>query len=199
MFKRNRHIAETRETELKTKEEFWGDMIGRGSKVCRVPNDQESARQLLCAMVQGNSMTLKIQKELVDEEKKLDETAAGLSFFELETSRMKEEHEQQRQEMEQRLKNQLREKEEEAAREKEALKKSLRGEARGSRSCERKIAAEKGAERGIRTGVSRVLEARDGGDATENHPDRGKDYPGKIPESHHQSKAAARPIHSECV
>jgi len=123
MFKRNPQIAEAREMELETKEEFWGGMISRGSKVCRVPDDQGSARQLLCAMVQGESMILKIQKELVDEEKKLDETAAGLSFFELEISRMKEEHEQRSREMEQRFKNQLREKEEEAAREREALKK----------------------------------------------------------------------------
>jgi hypothetical protein len=84
MFKRNPHIAGARERELKTKEEFWGDMISRGSKVCRVPDDQESARQLLCTMVQREIMTLKIQRELVDEEKKLDETAAGVSFFELE-------------------------------------------------------------------------------------------------------------------
>jgi hypothetical protein len=115
------HIAEAREMELKTKEEFWGDMISRGSKVCRVPDDQESARQLLCAMVQRESMTPKIQKELVDEEKKLDETVAGLSFFELEMGRMKEEYGQQSREMEQRSKTQTR-KEEETAREKEALK-----------------------------------------------------------------------------
>jgi hypothetical protein len=124
MFKRNPGIAEAREAELKTKEEFWGGMISRGSKVCRVPNNQESARQLLCAMVQGKSLTLKIQRELVDEEKKLDDTAAGLSFFELEMGRMKEEHERQRQELEQRFKEKLREKEEEVARQKEALKKA---------------------------------------------------------------------------
>jgi hypothetical protein len=124
MFKRNPRIAEARETELKTKEEFWGGMISRGSKVCRVPDDQESVRQLLCAMVQGKGMTLMIQKEMVDEEKKLEETAAGLSFFELEMARMKEEHEQQSQEMEQRFKEKLREKEEEIMREKEALKKA---------------------------------------------------------------------------
>jgi hypothetical protein len=61
------------------------------------------------------------------------------------------------------------------------------------------MAAEKAAEGGIRTGASRVLEARYGGDTTESNSDRGKDYPGKIPESHHQSKAETRPIRSECV
>lgn len=143
MFKDNPHIAEARETELETKEEFWRDMISRGSTVCRVPDDKESARQLLCAMVHGKSMTLKIQKELVDEEKERDETAAGLSFSELEMSRMKEEQEQQCQEMEQRFKNQLREKEKEAARKKEALKKAYEKKLAAQNHVKEKLQQEK--------------------------------------------------------
>jgi hypothetical protein len=70
-----------REKELE-KNEFWGSMIERGSKVLRQDNGRVSARSIIEYLVKNRtpanaSVALAIQKEMVDDRKTLDQTGAG--------------------------------------------------------------------------------------------------------------------------
>ncbi|CVL05382.1 uncharacterized protein FMAN_10770 [Fusarium mangiferae] len=65
------------EAELKTNPDFWGTMIEHGAQVSRFDGTQQSAVDTLMSLATKAKMTLDIQRELVDEEKPLGETAAG--------------------------------------------------------------------------------------------------------------------------
>lgn len=68
-----------RETELATRDSFWAGMISKGSRMFRQDQGETSARHIVDYLVsRKRPVTLRIQEELVDEKKKLDETGAGL-------------------------------------------------------------------------------------------------------------------------
>ncbi|KJZ70207.1 hypothetical protein HIM_10393 [Hirsutella minnesotensis 3608] len=78
-----REIGNRREDGLQ-RPEFWGAMIKRGSRIVRHDGSSESASRIVDRLVEpifsGNSpggVVLDIQVQMVDEGKKLDETAAG--------------------------------------------------------------------------------------------------------------------------
>jgi len=68
-----------RERELATRDSFWAGMIAKGSRMFRQDRGPQSARQIVDYLVaRKRPVTLKIQEELVDQNKTLDETGAGL-------------------------------------------------------------------------------------------------------------------------
>ncbi|KAG9496349.1 hypothetical protein J7337_012936 [Fusarium musae] len=73
----NREVAIAHEDELKSNPNFWGSMIEYGAQVQRFDGTQECALDVLMSFATKATMTLDIQRELVDEEKLLGETAAG--------------------------------------------------------------------------------------------------------------------------
>lgn len=67
-----------REYQLANTEEFWAGMIGRGSTILRHDKGNESALTIVRYLLNRKSKaTYAIQKELIDDKKPLDETAAG--------------------------------------------------------------------------------------------------------------------------
>ncbi|KAI0155609.1 P-loop containing nucleoside triphosphate hydrolase protein [Pestalotiopsis sp. NC0098] len=78
-------IAVQRETELVGEVGFWKDMRERGSLLARWSGSTESAQQIiedvLSARSKNGPATLQIQKELVDDNKALDETLAGKELY----------------------------------------------------------------------------------------------------------------------
>lgn len=72
-----------REDELRNTKEFWGWMSERGSKIERHTNDAESAKRLLQMFLPlekqkaPEHVVLKIQEEMADENKLLEDTKAG--------------------------------------------------------------------------------------------------------------------------
>ncbi len=68
-----------RENELKTNDHFWGLMEKRGSRIVRHDGDAESALSIVSLLVDKKKRCppLDIQRQMVDEGKPLDETAAG--------------------------------------------------------------------------------------------------------------------------
>jgi hypothetical protein len=68
-------VGAGRERQLKTK--FWAYMIGHGSNMSRFYGDRPSAIGLVSQLLCRDKVVLKLQKELVDEGKSLDSTAAG--------------------------------------------------------------------------------------------------------------------------
>jgi hypothetical protein len=65
------------EREWQLKESFWAYMVGHGSNMSRFHGDRPSAITLASQLLYQDKVVLHIQKELVDEEKSLDDTVAG--------------------------------------------------------------------------------------------------------------------------
>lgn len=63
--------------ERQLKEKFWAYMFGHGSNISRFHGDRPSAVGLVSQLLQKETVVLQIQRELVDEGKQLDDTAAG--------------------------------------------------------------------------------------------------------------------------
>jgi len=77
----NQLVAMNHEIEL-GKDEFWGKMIKKGSKVLRQDNGSTSAKTIIEYLVRKRTaanvgVALDIQKEMVDQGKTLDQTGAG--------------------------------------------------------------------------------------------------------------------------
>ena len=69
---------ERRERELKETESFWGSMIKHGSTIFRHPNTQASAFEIIDHIIElRQTVVLDIQKQLVDEQKLIEDTSAG--------------------------------------------------------------------------------------------------------------------------
>lgn len=83
-------LGTQREKELEEDPEFWGKMKSQGSEVIRIRNYSQS-KDVLLRMAQRSTVTLDIQKEMVEERRSLDNTGVGRAMEEM--ARMKSEHE----------------------------------------------------------------------------------------------------------
>ncbi|KAJ5176313.1 uncharacterized protein N7482_002190 [Penicillium canariense] len=70
--------GEDREAELQERPEFWGKMLQRGSHMMRL-TDRVSALQMVDHFLGRKPVPLEIQREMVEQDKRLIETAAGKS------------------------------------------------------------------------------------------------------------------------
>jgi hypothetical protein len=64
-----------RESQLRR--QFWNEMEKKGSQIRGFDGSRGMAQALICRMMRKDPIVLRIQEELVDEEKRLDETDAG--------------------------------------------------------------------------------------------------------------------------
>lgn len=82
-----------REKELCESPEFWAKMMGQGSRVVRIRNYAQS-KDVLTQMSRKSTVTLDIQKEMVEERRSLDDTAVGKAVN-AQMAQLKAEHEAQ--------------------------------------------------------------------------------------------------------
>ena len=82
--------AKKREDELRITPEFWGRMIRKGSRMRRFEG-RESALDIIMSIVNQNPIALSIQHEMVEENKELVQTAAGIAVNE-ELARLEAKH-----------------------------------------------------------------------------------------------------------
>lgn len=68
-------LGSDRERQLR--ERFWSYMLAKGSAMSRFHGDRDSAISLVSQLLCKDTVTLSLQKELVDQGKRLDETVAG--------------------------------------------------------------------------------------------------------------------------
>ncbi|KAJ8123974.1 hypothetical protein ONZ43_g198 [Nemania bipapillata] len=94
-----------REHELR--EGFWAYMLGHGSSLSRYHGDRESARAIASQLLLKQTVLLRIQDEMVNGGKSLDQTTAG-SFVDNTLARQKAKFEKELKELEE-LRRQLRE------------------------------------------------------------------------------------------
>lgn len=100
-----------REEQLRATPEFWGDMLDRGSTMKRLV-DHNSALDIVGLLVQKPQITLQIQQELVEDQKKLVDTAAGQAVSE-ELLRLQQKHQQDLERVQQELHEALDERDQE--------------------------------------------------------------------------------------
>ncbi|KAI1322494.1 P-loop containing nucleoside triphosphate hydrolase protein [Xylariaceae sp. FL0255] len=86
-----------RECELRQK--FWSYMLNKGSTMARYYGDRESARAIAAQMIIKPSVLFKLQDEIVNKDKTLDQTAAGSLLID-EMSRLEIDQEKELQELE---------------------------------------------------------------------------------------------------
>jgi hypothetical protein len=65
----------SRDRELR--ENFWKSMAAKGAEIDSYDGSKEMAEAIVCDMLRNQPVTLRIQRELVDEGKSLEETMAG--------------------------------------------------------------------------------------------------------------------------
>jgi hypothetical protein len=78
----DKRTAEKREAELLEQDDFWKKMYQGGCSIERHWGDRDSAMEILMAVIrnhrkQRNPGRLQVQREMVDEKRSLDDTAAG--------------------------------------------------------------------------------------------------------------------------
>lgn len=66
-----------RENQLRTKPEFWGEMVEEGARMARFENNKASGLTLVKSLLKKGRVSLQIQKEMCDEGIPLAQTQAG--------------------------------------------------------------------------------------------------------------------------
>jgi hypothetical protein len=94
VYKEHNDITESRLEDLE-QEEHWGCMIDKGSHVCRAPESQLEARNLILRTSSNKPVPLKVQREVVDEGKTMEQTTTMLNLIEIELQKQSEVHEQE--------------------------------------------------------------------------------------------------------
>ena len=97
-------LGADRERQLRDK--FWAFMLARGSHMSRFYGDQDSAVALASQLICKDPVILELQKELVEQGKNLDQTAAG-SYVSNDIQELKVKYEKDLQDLE-KLKQELR-------------------------------------------------------------------------------------------
>ncbi|KAL5326313.1 hypothetical protein ACEPPN_007451 [Leptodophora sp. 'Broadleaf-Isolate-01'] len=99
-----------RENELCQTPQFWGGMKRNGSRVIRV-QDYAQSKNVLLQLAGKREVALQIQVEMVEDKKKLSDTAAGQKLNQ-ELARLQEEHQKQKRAMKERAQAELKLREE---------------------------------------------------------------------------------------
>ncbi|TFK40443.1 P-loop containing nucleoside triphosphate hydrolase protein, partial [Crucibulum laeve] len=73
----SKEVGEARETELATREMFFKPVLDKGAQLLRHHNSFESGNEILKYLVGNHPLSLRIQRELVDQKKDISQTAAG--------------------------------------------------------------------------------------------------------------------------
>jgi DNA repair exonuclease SbcCD ATPase subunit len=75
--------GESRENQLRTEDEYWGEMIQNGATVNRHSNSTESAIKILRQFLRQSPFELQFQKEFIATQGNIGDTAAGKEIIEI--------------------------------------------------------------------------------------------------------------------
>ena len=134
------------ERTLSNTPNFWGSMIGRGSKVFRQDNERTSARAIIKYLIDKRSSSgpaepLDIQRQMVDQGRTLDQTAAGQEM-QAELAAQKREYERKIENLKQDLEQAIRAKDREWQEDIRNMQRENDAKARQAEDDRRKLAAD---------------------------------------------------------
>ncbi|OTA58355.1 P-loop containing nucleoside triphosphate hydrolase protein [Hypoxylon sp. EC38] len=80
----NESLAEEREKQLRSKREYWGYMVDKGSQILRHKNSEQSALEVVEHIIKKNSrVVLNVQNEMVNGHQPLSKTTVGRGVQEI--------------------------------------------------------------------------------------------------------------------
>ena len=121
-------LAVAREEELVSKPSFFKPAIDRGARVVRHDGTMASAHAIIHGVIGHTPQPLRIQQELVDEQKRVYQTVAGEALLQ-ELALLQQKHLREVQQLEVEIADALRQKDEEAQRELEEERRKVQLEA----------------------------------------------------------------------
>jgi len=92
----NLEVGEAREAELKTQDLFFKPVLDKGAQILRHDNTFETAINILRHLTENHPVPLQIQKELVDQNKDIRDTAAGAELSKELVEQIRKHHEEMR-------------------------------------------------------------------------------------------------------
>lgn len=113
-----------REAELRNDNLLFKPVLAKGAGMLRHNNTAESAAAILMHLINNTPLTLRIQRELVDEKKDISQTAAGAEL-DRELVKLMEKHKREMAETQEQLARAIAEKDLETKEELEAVRKEL--------------------------------------------------------------------------
>ncbi|KAK7033306.1 GTP-binding protein A [Favolaschia claudopus] len=123
----SREVGEAREAELASDDRFFKPVLDQGAKLLRHDNTTESAQAILHYIFGNQPLSLRIQRELVDQKKDISQTAAGEELNRAFAEQMKR-HREELATLQQEMRDAIREKDEQAKKELLAETKKLQAE-----------------------------------------------------------------------
>lgn len=102
----DKELGISRERDLLQNANFWAPMQASGAIISRHDGSVESARDIVEALIQRGSTVLDLQREMVDQDLKLDETTVG-KYLQEEMLEARKKHEKELAELEEALKEAL--------------------------------------------------------------------------------------------
>ena len=117
-------VGAERENELRTKDAFFKPMLSHGATLFRHNNTLESAQKVIRGLLKKTPMPLEIQRELVDEKKRVFETKAGDALLG-EIAELERKHQEELKRLEEELAEVQQQQDEEAQQEIEEARREL--------------------------------------------------------------------------
>lgn len=132
-----------REEQLRTQPDFWAKMVEKGSKIFRHDRGAESATEIVNYLISRKQrVVLDIQRELVDERKALQETAAGTEI-QAEIERLRRCLKDELLEMQKEMQKAISSRDQQYQREIEDMKRNILGMLKQSEADKEKLRADK--------------------------------------------------------
>ncbi|KAI0071420.1 hypothetical protein K474DRAFT_1669018 [Panus rudis PR-1116 ss-1] len=120
----SKELAEARETELKSKPQFFRPALEKGAKLFRHDNTTQSAHTIISSLLSKPPVVLALQRELVDERKRIFETVAGATLLG-EMAEQERKHQEELQKLQEELQEAQEQQDEESKREIEEARQEL--------------------------------------------------------------------------
>lgn len=120
-------VGNAREQELKSKDAFFKPAVSAGTKVLRHDNTASSAHRIVREMLHNTPRPFRLQRELVDEGRRVFETAAGETLLQ-ELAQLEQRHAQEMRELEAEFQDAVKRKDEEARQEIEEAQRKVETE-----------------------------------------------------------------------
>ena len=115
----NPQLGDAREAELKGEDVFFKPVLDKGARMARHDNTGPSAEKIIGLLLENHPLPLRIQEELVDEQKDISETSAGEELNRELVAQIKK-HQQEMDELREKMEQAMDEKDEETRKELEA-------------------------------------------------------------------------------
>jgi hypothetical protein len=102
----SKEVGIGRESELANNDKFFKPVLEKGAQMIRHDNNEASVKNILRSIINNHPLSLRIQREMVDQQKDISQTAAGAELNR-ELLLQREKHEEEMKQLREELKGNL--------------------------------------------------------------------------------------------